>query len=176
MTTEHALLVLARYRCFDVSHEDGTNEQVDYDGTSPTALSYDVNHYAYAVWMRLHKQWNVEACRTWCRAATVVEQRGWRVCFFNGSEWHEGEKPTTWWMGMPGEAIVQALNRLAEEGWHVLHVSEDHGVYAGVDTVDESFPTRVRYLLRREPSTTRRSGESDDAVAALASRPTARTA
>ena len=35
-------------------------------------------------------------------------------------------------------------------GWTVAHVSEDRGVYLGADVPDESYVTRIRYLLIRD--------------------------
>jgi hypothetical protein len=52
-----------------------------------------------------------------------------------------------WSWGYPIAAAMRELDRLAREGWKLVHVSEDHGLYAGADAADEAYLTRVRYLL-----------------------------
>lgn len=69
-----------------------------------------------------------------------------------------GEVDSPFW-GYPNAEAVQVLERLAEEGWDLVAVSEDKGQYAGTDAVNESYTVRVRYLLRRPTS------EQSEAVA-----------
>jgi hypothetical protein len=54
-----------------------------------------------------------------------------------------------WQEGFVVESAMRELDRLEREGWTLVHVSEDHGLYAGADAVDEAYLTRVRYLLHR---------------------------
>jgi hypothetical protein len=51
--------------------------------------------------------------------------------------------------GYPVMEAMQLLERYAGQGWHLVGVSEDHGLYTGVDAPQETFLTRVRYLLAR---------------------------
>ena len=47
-------------------------------------------------------------------------------------------------------AAMRELDRFERDGWTLVHVSEDHGLYAGADSPDEAYLTRVRYLLRKD--------------------------
>lgn len=60
-----------------------------------------------------------------------------------------GFEPDDWPYGLPIDEVAEVLNRLAGEGWKVLHVSEDRGLYTGPDTESDSYVTRARYLLAR---------------------------
>lgn len=58
--------------------------------------------------------------------------------------------------GLPIEALLGVLNDLAAQGWVVVSVSEDRGIYAGVDAPTDSGPTKIRYLLENpDPAPTR---------------------
>lgn len=54
-----------------------------------------------------------------------------------------------WAYGLPLTTITTVLNDFSHHGWTVVSVAEDKGLYRGHDIKDESFPTRVRYLLSR---------------------------
>lgn len=54
-----------------------------------------------------------------------------------------------WDWGYPVAAALAELDRLESQGWKIIHVSEDHGLYQGADANDEAYLTRVRYLLHR---------------------------
>ena len=76
--------------------------------------------------------------------------RTWRVELHTA----EGSVPLSfdagnWSWGYPIQGALSLLDQLDSDGWQVLHISEDHGLYRGADAQDESYPTRVRYLLRR---------------------------
>jgi hypothetical protein len=51
--------------------------------------------------------------------------------------------------GYPIREVLSCLDRLAADGWQVLHVSEDRGHYPENDAAHESRVTTVRYLLSR---------------------------
>jgi hypothetical protein len=51
--------------------------------------------------------------------------------------------------GFPVQAAMRLLEQLGNEGWRLVHVSEDHGLYNGADARDEAYLARVRYLLSR---------------------------
>lgn len=150
MTAEHAVLGFYRSRRFHVTHPDGTDEDYGFDGHAMGAREFDINHYVLLAWKAKKLQWNHSEATAWASSATVTEQRGWRARFFDGEQWHREDDPTSADFHVPTEAIVSTLNRLAGQGWNVVHVSEDHGLYRGMDIADESFVTRIRYLLRRE--------------------------
>lgn len=55
-----------------------------------------------------------------------------------------------WWVyGFPIESVLGVLNELAVEGWSVVQVSEDRGLYSGTTTDTDSAVTKARYLLVR---------------------------
>jgi hypothetical protein len=79
-------------------------------------------------------------------ASLKKEVRTWQAEFVGP----DGTSPIT--LGTEGWAFpvsiaLQELNKLERQGWKIVHVSEDHGLYQGVDTADEAYLTRVRYLL-----------------------------
>lgn len=85
-------------------------------------------------------------------SVTAAESiRTWRATMF----WPENREPIPtpenldWEYGIPSSWIASELSRLELDGWTVLHTSEDHGLYKGEDAVDESFATRVKFLLHR---------------------------
>lgn len=91
------------------------------------------------------------AGKTWT-AGDVTENAG---CFDitligpDGSEQQLYRAVNSDWSGLPHAALMRTLNRLGQDGWRVVSTEEDKGLYLGVDTQDESFPTRVRVLLAR---------------------------
>lgn len=80
-----------------------------------------------------------------------TEKRTWKAEFITGLH-SEALKfdALTWSWGYPVAAAMNELDRLTQDGWKLVHVSEDHGLYAGADVSDEAFLTRVRYLLCSE--------------------------
>jgi hypothetical protein len=77
------------------------------------------------------------------------EIREWRAEFIVPAEVAEipiENAPRRGW-GFPITEALRELDRLEKQGWRIVHVSEDHGLYAGADTTDEAYLTRVRYLL-----------------------------
>ena len=89
--------------------------------------------------------WNFES---WYEG-TKREVRQWRaeLISLNGaSEISLGEILRPDW-GFPISEALRELDRLEKQGWRIVHVSEDHGLYAGADVPDEAYLTRVRYLL-----------------------------
>lgn len=59
-------------------------------------------------------------------------------------------EPLDWPYGYPIEEVTATLNRLAHDGWQILHVSEDRGLYRGDDTQSDAAVTKARYLLVRD--------------------------
>lgn len=156
MSGQHAVLFFGRYRRFHVTHRDGTDVRIDFDGNPLGVRSIgSADHYAQEVWRRNHAGWDADACQRWAEQASVVEERGWYSSFCDAAGWHETEEAITGPTGTPIEMIVASLNRYAAEGWKAIHVSEDHGIYLGVDCREESFPARIRYLLLRDELTAR---------------------
>ncbi len=79
------------------------------------------------------------------------QTRTWQASFVTDTDERpiDLESPLSWAWGFPIAASLRELNRLEREGWTLVHVSEDHGLYAGADATDEAYLTRVRYLLSR---------------------------
>jgi len=79
-----------------------------------------------------------------------VLRRTWRAeLFVDGASLAIATPPDVdgaW--GLPVDWVLAELEALERQGWTVLHVSEDRGIYAGRDCPEEALPTRVRYLLR----------------------------
>jgi hypothetical protein len=57
---------------------------------------------------------------------------------------------STWSFGLPIEDVLRVLNEIAAEGWYVVQVSEDRGIYAGETNQTASAVTTARYLLARD--------------------------
>lgn len=54
-----------------------------------------------------------------------------------------------WWNTIPTGWVISQLNTRASEGWRLLHVGVDEGLYEGRDTRLAAGPASVRYLLGR---------------------------
>jgi len=86
----------------------------------------------------------------WSSSCTK-EKRTWRAELITGSGITPLDVGTlNWNWGYPIAAAVRQLDLLEKQGWKLVHVSEDHGLYAGADTIDEAYLTRVRYLIRMD--------------------------
>lgn len=83
--------------------------------------------------------------------AVAVEFRGWGGTAYlpDGATERFSEDLGDWVYGAPLAGITRALNHFADEGWAVVSSSEDKGLYQGADARDESYPSRIRYLLGR---------------------------
>jgi hypothetical protein len=90
------------------------------------------------------------ARREWSAETTVSEGSIWEASWCDAGGTHKLDvdlgSPVG---GIPVQGLVTLLDRYGAEGWRVLHVSEDRGVYQGTDVPDESYVTRIRYLLVR---------------------------
>ena len=160
---EHAILAFAKYRRFLVTHPDGTHELVDWDGDTGAGI-VGKEHYAGRVWTlkyldlepineRGFRERPKAKVDRWCHEATVTPKRGWEAAWCDVSGQHRLDVTIdSWYWGVPAQAIVQMLDEYAKQGWAVAHVSEDRGVYFGTDVTDESYITRLRYLLVRDSS------------------------
>jgi hypothetical protein len=56
----------------------------------------------------------------------------------------------TWKFGLPIEDVMRVLNEIAAEGWYVVQVSEDRGIYSGETNQTASAVTTARYLLAKD--------------------------
>jgi hypothetical protein len=157
--TEHAILIVARFRRFLVTHLDGTSEYFDYDGSEGVTPGRQFSHYAIQAWHRTHPPLGLykpndperDKQNAWLSEATVTEERGWEAAWCDSTGQSRLDVTLdTWYWGVPGPAIVTLLDKYGGEGWKVAHVSEDRGVYRGADVLEESYITRVRYLLVRD--------------------------
>lgn len=84
-------------------------------------------------------------------ATQVPEVRSWASSLVGADQTTRVPPPPglSWSDGAPTEWIAQQLDALSREGWNLIHVSEDHGLYTGADAAHESYPTRLRFLLQR---------------------------
>lgn len=57
---------------------------------------------------------------------------------------------SSWEFGLPIESVLGVLNEIAADGWRVVHVSEDRGVYSGITNQTAAGVTKARYLLARD--------------------------
>ncbi len=80
----------------------------------------------------------------------VAERVVWRASLFIDGERKDLPAVDSWAYGLPIESVLGVLNELAAEGWSVVQVSEDRGIYAGVTNNTDSAVTKARYLLVRE--------------------------
>jgi hypothetical protein len=79
-----------------------------------------------------------------------------------------GESCTSWSSVSVPESALPILNALGQDGWEVISVNEDKGLYSGEDAQAESGSSAIRYLLKRAqpadgptlPPTYSPSGES----------------
>lgn len=77
--------------------------------------------------------------------------------FLDGSQ-HSLPDIDSWSYFFPMESVTKTLNNLAEDGWSVVHVSEDRGLYSSEIVSNMSAPVAARYLLARDGPKT----EGDD--------------
>lgn len=74
----------------------------------------------------------------------------WRATFFaDGLSRDLQVLAEEWVYGAPLEAILNVLNGLGSAGWKLVTVTEDKGVYSGVESANSAAPVRLRYTLMR---------------------------
>ena len=108
---------------------------------------------ALAAWDRSHPAPRASTSYDdWLAHFAEETVRTWRCELVHGDGRREQpdvvDQEWSWW-GAPLVMIGAVLDRLADEGWSLVHVSEDRGLYVGADVQEESYPTRFRYLLTR---------------------------
>lgn len=110
--------------------------------------------HAMQEWGRAHAKPDSQASRDgWMPKQPAHSRRFWVAELVHGDgrcESHDLTEAHISWWGAPVAATNALLDRLSSAGWMLVHISEDRGLYRGVDTTDESYPTRIRYLLSRE--------------------------
>lgn len=80
----------------------------------------------------------VENLRGW--TATFTTKAGVEIIDASSASWDEVR---------PETVVLEVLNRLGIEGWQVIAVAEDKGVYAGYAAAEVSQPIRINYLVMR---------------------------
>jgi hypothetical protein len=74
----------------------------------------------------------------------------WRATFFADGMTRDLQVLAEEWVyGAPLEAILNVLNALGAAGWKLVTVTEDKGVYSGVESANSAAPVRLRYTLMR---------------------------
>jgi hypothetical protein len=98
------------------------------DPSKPTVV-------AFANWFQQHSE----------------ERRVWRAWFItaDATEPVVGEIDAFGGQGFPMREAMRELDKRKQQGWQLVHVSEDHGLYSGADTPDEAYLARVRYLVEK---------------------------
>ncbi len=79
----------------------------------------------------------------------VEQKRGWIGIAYHpdGREEQLAVDLLDWRYGAPLTGIAQILNKFSGQGWTVVSTSEDKGLYKGADAQQESYPSRMRFLL-----------------------------
>jgi hypothetical protein len=140
MVTEHGVLLVARFHRVRVTHPDGTDERFDYSPGS--------RNYAQEAWRKKGLEVSFGEFQGWTAQVSQQVERGWQAAWCDSAGVQDLEVDLGSQIGgVPVQAIVTLLDRYAAEGWRVVHVSEDRGLYAGADVAEESFITRIRYLF-----------------------------
>jgi hypothetical protein len=85
------------------------------------------------------------------RAAPTSRWRTeWRATYFaDGMSRDLTVEADEWIYGAPLEAILNILNALGAAGWKLMTVTEDKGVYSGVESANSAAPVRLRYTFMR---------------------------
>jgi hypothetical protein len=88
----------------------------------------------------------------WKDIGNKREMRVWRtrIVYAATVQPVEFADESTYGWGYPMMGIQRELERLGSEGWSLVHVSEDRGLYKGLDSDNESRLVGVRYLLARD--------------------------
>lgn len=81
---------------------------------------------------------------------TVEELNVWEAELILEGQRHNLPAIDVWSRFFPMEAVSTHLNELAADGWSVVHVSEDRGLYKSAIAANMSAPLVVRYLLARD--------------------------
>jgi len=83
-----------------------------------------------------------------------TEHRSWAAAFLDSAHELSIDLPAdvNYAWGFPSIVVHGLLERFTTEGWRLVHVSEDRGLYEGADARNESYPARVRYLLEKRNS------------------------
>ena len=120
------------------------------DGTETAVPPEAAEDYVTEAFREQHPPPTVAAqFADWLDTIKVTELRTWGGWLFDGAE----NVPLK--MGLPASQfgypireVLSCLDRLGVDGWRVVHVSEDRGVYdMENDAAGESGVTTVRYLL-----------------------------
>lgn len=92
----------------------------------------------------------IPSYESWFKSMSA-ERRTWQaeLATSSGSKTMALPEPLDWSWGFPIAASINLLEDLERDGWKLVYVSEDRGLYAGTDASYESYPTRVRYLLHQ---------------------------
>lgn len=85
------------------------------------------------------------------RKQSTEAVRTWRARWVTSTENSTVPKPDDlWWASIPTDWVVSELNRRAADGWKLVHVGVDHGMYAGLDAKLGGSPETIRYTLARD--------------------------
>lgn len=84
----------------------------------------------------------------------IEESAAWGAELFIGGTRRRLPDIESWSYFFPMDSVAATLNDLAGEGWSVVHVSEDRGLYTSDIVQNMSAPVAARYMLvRSQPNT-----------------------
>jgi hypothetical protein len=122
------------------------------DGTESVAPPEAAKDYVAEEFRALNPPPTVAAqFADWRDTVQIAETPTWIGRFFNGDQDLPLDMglPTSQF-GFPIREVLSCLDRLAADGWQVVHVSEDRGLHHPEgDPAHESAVSTVRYLLSR---------------------------
>ncbi|MBV9821848.1 MAG: hypothetical protein JO144_06345 [Actinobacteria bacterium] len=165
---QHAYVIFTRYRQDRLRFSDGssllyplgTAHQVRDQLTQASRLPYEkwaAEQPRYLSARQRAEQW--ESYRNAVEQSSPVpvgeaeEVRGWRGYFFDATGSRELTDLIETEVGLvPAVEIAQALDSAASDGWQVVSVTEDKGLFSGFDTPREAGPVTIRILVRRSTS------------------------
>lgn len=79
-----------------------------------------------------------------------AEEQTWEASWTTGERYESVPAPEkVWWNSIPTSWVVAELNARAREGWQLLHVSVDEGLFKGRVARLAAGPETVRYLFGR---------------------------
>ncbi len=121
------------------------------DGSERVVAPEAAKDYVAETFREEHPPPTVAAQYTdWRETIHIAELWTWLGWFFNGTE----NVPVDLGLpasrfGYPISEVLGCLNRLAVDGWQIVHVSEDRGPHPDGELAGESLLSVVRYLLSR---------------------------
>jgi hypothetical protein len=141
--------------------EEGKKGRVSWvtmpDGGRVTVAGGTAQDAMQAGFSRRHRRpasvedWLDTAFRKWFGAAKVEQVVTWVAGFIEDGTESKVDlgRPVKGPCRVPAREIALYLDALADEGWKLIHVSEDRGCLPVYNANFDATPTTIRYLLQR---------------------------